>query len=392
MRRTAFNNSPPVRSEPEGQWSAVMKPKHFDIAVIGGGPAGTAAAICLSKAGYSVLVIETSKYEKFRPGETLPPNITPRLQQLGVFDRFLQQKHSASAGITSAWGKSKLDINDFLFGTYGNGWQVDRVAFDHMLAHAAAAAGATVWTGTHLLGRPQRRNKTWEFQARHNGEELTCRSIFLVDATGRCGTPSLCTPSPKLVIDGLIGIVWTGKHDEQWSYTLVESIDDGWFYSTSLPGRQALIAYMTDCDIYREKVRRFPNTWWRDLHRTTHTHKKFPAAADHRHVKLFSAATTWREPIGESWCAVGDATISFDPLSGLGVQYAIDSAVHAADSIRKYLAHNQGLDAYRKWMNDCAKRYLLGRQQYYSRETRWPASRFWQRRFVLPELARTVVG
>ena len=199
---------------------------------------------------------------------------------------------------------------------------------------------------------------------RWNGSNLTCTSAFIVDATGRCGSPSLPMPSSKRVIDGLVGIVWTGKHHEQWSYTMVESIDDGWFYSASLPGRQAMIAYLTDCDIYREKVRRFPDIWWRDLHRTTHTRKRFPAAADDRHVKVFTAATTWRpEAIGKSWCAVGDATVSFDPLSGLGVQHAIDSAIHAADSVRKYLAQNEGLDGYRKWVNDCVKRYLIERLQ-----------------------------
>jgi hypothetical protein len=97
---------------------------------------------------------------------------------------------------------------------------------------------------------------------------------------------------------------------------------------------------------------------------TIHTRKRFPATADDRQVKVFSAATTWRR---ESWCAVGDATMSFDPLSGLGVQHAIDSAIHAADSVRKYLAQHQGLDASRKWVKDCVKRYLVERQQYYSR-------------------------
>jgi len=364
-----------------------MRTRHFDVAVIGGGPAGTATALCLSKAGYSVLVIEASKYEKFRPGETLSPTVTSRLNQLGVLDRFLQQGPSASAGIASAWGKSQIDINDFLFDTYGNGWQVDRIAFDQMLAHAAAAVGATVWTGTHLLNRPRRRNKTWHCQMKRDGSHLACTAAFLVDATGRCGSPSLAMPSSRRVIDRLIGIVWTGKHYEQWSYPLVESIDDGWFYSASLPGKQAIIAYMTDCDIYREKIRTCRNIWWHALHRTTHTRKRFPAAADDLDVKVFSAASTWRQQtIGKSWCAVGDATVGFDPLSGLGVQHAIDSAIHAADSVGKYLAHNESLDGYRKWLNYCFERYLIERQGYYSREKRWRVSPFWQRRFVLPRL------
>jgi len=184
------------------------------------------------------------------------------------------------------------------------------------------------------------------------------------------------------VVDRLIGIGWTGNQDKDWPYTLVESSDDGWFYSSSLPGGQATIAYMTDSDLYREKIRQFPNVWWRELDRTEHTRKRFPNGGDQSALTILSAATILRlEPAGESWCAVGDAAIGFDPLSGLGVQQAFDSAFQASDAVRAYLAGDkQALAGYRQWVNQSLNAYLFARRAYYARVKRWPDSRFWQRR------------
>jgi len=358
-----------------------MMRRSFDIAVVGGGPAGTATAIPLSRIGYSVLVLEATSYQRLRPGETLPPTIAERLQRLGVFDLFLRQGYPPAAGIVSAWGKSQLQVNDFLFAVPSSGWQIDRTAFDRMLADAASAAGANVWTGSHLASRPQWEGKRWLFEARNHGRKFSCNCRFLVDATGRCGTPWLSHLSARAVIDGLIGVAWIGKNNLQWPYTLVESIRDGWFYSASLSSSQAIIVYMTDCDLYRQKVRQFPDLWWRELCRTECTRVRFPAETGPNDVKIFSAASVVRlQAAGDSWCAVGDAAISFDPLSGLGVQQALDSALRAAEAVQEHLAGGETLDAYRRWVHRTFETYILARQQYYSSEKRWPDSPFWQRR------------
>ena len=99
--------------------------RKFDVAVLGGGPAGAAVASALIRRGYSTVVIEQSDYREARVGETLPPAIGPLLTSLGMWDQFLEDNHTPSFGIRSAWGSDDFQDNDFIFNPYGNGWHDD---------------------------------------------------------------------------------------------------------------------------------------------------------------------------------------------------------------------------------------------------------------------------
>ena len=51
----------------------------FDIAVVGGGPAGAATALCLARSGWRVAVLlERQSFDRPAAGETLPPEISTR--------------------------------------------------------------------------------------------------------------------------------------------------------------------------------------------------------------------------------------------------------------------------------------------------------------------------
>ena len=123
------------------------------MAVVGGGPAGTATALRLAAAGRSVAVLERSHYDRPRVGETLAPWVQPPLRDLGVWDRFTALGSLPSWGTRSVWAVAggRTSTPTWSAAT-GSGWHVDRRAFDRMLADAAVEAGAAVLTGWSVAG------------------------------------------------------------------------------------------------------------------------------------------------------------------------------------------------------------------------------------------------
>src|SRR3977135_558218 len=58
-----------------------------DIAVIGGGPAGSTAAALLARKGYKVIALEKAHHPRFHIGESLLPMNLPIFERLGALDK-----------------------------------------------------------------------------------------------------------------------------------------------------------------------------------------------------------------------------------------------------------------------------------------------------------------
>ena len=60
----------------------------FDVAVVGAGPAGSATARRLARSGCRVVLLEQSRFDAPRVGESLAPSTNALLTELGVWPRF----------------------------------------------------------------------------------------------------------------------------------------------------------------------------------------------------------------------------------------------------------------------------------------------------------------
>jgi flavin-dependent dehydrogenase len=125
---------------------------HFDVAVVGAGPAGSAVTRLLAQAGCRVALVERSRLEAPRVGESLAPGVQPLLAELGVWPAFLALAPLPSYGTRSAWGGPEADEHSHLMTPYLTGWHVDRLAFDRMLVSEAARAGSHVRLGVRGVG------------------------------------------------------------------------------------------------------------------------------------------------------------------------------------------------------------------------------------------------
>lgn len=123
-----------------------MKPDKFDVAVIGGGPAGTRAAALIAGRGYSVLVLE--KRERIGYPVRCAEAVGPRED----VERFLHLDGSLVSSPVDGFLIFSPHGEKYELEKPGIGFIVDRELFDRRLAEAAEAAGAEVKTCHQVVG------------------------------------------------------------------------------------------------------------------------------------------------------------------------------------------------------------------------------------------------
>src|SRR5437667_9132528 len=142
----------------------------YDVAIIGGGPAGSTAAALLARAGRSVVLFEREKFPRFHIGESLLPFSMKAFTRLGLPEKF------SSAGFIKKYGGeimgacsdtgTKFYFKDGYGSQTDHAYQVTRSDFDKVLLDHATESGAEVHEQTPI--------EAVEFS--HDSGELTVES------------------------------------------------------------------------------------------------------------------------------------------------------------------------------------------------------------------------
>ena len=353
--------------------------------MVGGGPAGCAAALVLLAAGRSVTVVERSDMRRPRVGEILPPLVQPALAGLGLLERFRAQGHLPSYLLRSAWGRDEPYQVDLTFHPYGPGWHVDRAAFDRLLLDTAEDRGARIrWGAT--VGSAEAVPDGWRVRVSGPGGGGTLEASFVVDASGRASSVARRLAAGPRTHDrgaALVGFLRTEPTSgPSGVVTLIEAAEDGWWYAGRLPSQRMVAAFLSDSDLLPREPARFPGFWRERLAATAMVSAHCAGARLEVGPRLVRSGTArLPEVAGDRWLAVGDAAMAFDPLSSQGVCAALDSGRQGgAAADRRLAGDTAAADAYRAGMETTFRDYLRLRAYYFGREGRWPDSPFWRRR------------
>ena len=371
----------------------MKRSQRIEYLVIGGGPAGSAAAITLAAAGREVVVVERTDYTGPRVGESLPPAANPILARLGLTSDLASISHLRCPGTVCCWGHENPYLNDFLFDPDGDGLHLNRAAFDAAMARKAADAGANVLVGCEVRSCYLNEDG-WHVEIACPRGERRFLVSTLIDAAGR--RPWRGRPSRRRVFDRQVALVGMFEVDEGDTTadrrTWIEAIRSGWWYSASLPDNRLAVAHFTDADLLHAPAGN-RSAFWDTLLRETHlTRDRLRLARPLGDIRVIAASSTFADPIvGMGYVAIGDAASTIDPLSSQGILYALCSGIDAAEALvapnrsQAVLRYACGIEA--RFRDD-----LNTRQQFFRLECRWPDSPFWNRRVHTPEPLASVAA
>lgn len=162
----------------------------YDAIIIGGGPAGSSAAISLAQRGARVLVLEEKRMPRGKLcGEFITPECFPTLERLGVMDHMLaagaQKITSVSLVVTS--GKSVETHLSEMSDDATWAMSLSRARFDQILFDRARQAGAECMEGVVVKECLFENGAPYGVKALSlsDGQSVSFIAPLIIDASGR---------------------------------------------------------------------------------------------------------------------------------------------------------------------------------------------------------------
>ncbi len=129
--------------------------EHFDVIVVGAGPAGSAAALVTARAGLKVLLIERGEYPGAKNvsgavlyGSAILHQLIPNWWEQAPVERHVTRRELALLSPTTSVSLDFQSVAPSYVDPPFNGFTVLRPKFDRWFAEQAKAAGAFVLNGT----------------------------------------------------------------------------------------------------------------------------------------------------------------------------------------------------------------------------------------------------
>lgn len=346
-----------------------------DVVIVGAGVAGCSAALALAD-HYKVLLLDRNASPVARPGDCLPAAAGRLLRRLGVWDHFLKQPHLSALGIQSYWGSPQLQVQDGLRNPDGQSWHLERSAFEGMLRRSAEQRGVMIRAPDGIAYTRQRDDR-WHLTL-DSGVQLT--ACWVIDAGGRRAPFARRLGVERRGWDSLVA-AWATYPDSDCkgldaSMATVAAAPDGWWYSAPLPHQRRLMAFHTDKSLLSTARWRYLTPFVRAARGCGPMATLLPKNASTIGYHGVTAANSSRlqQAAGPGWAAVGDAALSFDPLSSQGMYNAMATAVQLAELIvsGESVARTYDNQIDRIWAH-----YLKHRWMFYGMEKRWSHRDFW---------------
>jgi flavin-dependent dehydrogenase len=354
----------------------------YDVAIIGGGPAGSTAAALLARAGRRVIVFEREQFPRFHIGESLLPFSMKAFTRLGLHEKFsrvgfIRKYGGEIIGACSDTG-TKFYFKDGYRSQTDHAYQVTRGDFDKILLDHAGECGAEVHEETAVDGIKFSKDEV-DLAVRSNGTSHSIRARYLVDASG-CASVLGRQFKIKKTYDHLKKLSIFAHYDDVWrpegidgTLTVLIRAVDRWFWLIPLTAERTSVGVVLDSETFRKSKLSAEDFLEQALAEQPTITKRMINAR--RVSKVYVEADfSYRSARlhGDRWLLAGDAAGFIDPVFSSGVFLAVFSGEQCADALDEVLDHSQRakrlFGRYERSVNRAMDVYLRFVNAWYTKE------------------------
>ncbi len=331
----------------------------YDVAIIGGGPAGASAATFLSQKGRKVVVLEKEKFPRFHIGESLLPYSMGALDRLGLrakLEAVAMPKYGGEIATACGARAVKFYFKNGFRLAHHQAYQVERATFDQLVLDRARECGAEIHEETTVEKIAlDDEGATVSIKDASGAQEIRAR--YLLDCSGRnslvgrhlglkydyphlrkfsCYAHFNDVQRDEGIDAGLTRLV---RADRYWFWLIPLDekrtsigvvMDSADFKALKMSSEEALNWAIQDSPVMRERCR--------NSERVTPVH----AVGDYSYRN--------RQLTGPRWMLAGDAAGFIDPIFSTGVFVAIHSGEQCAEALHVSLDHpGRGARLFRKY-------------------------------------------
>ena len=329
----------------------------FDVAIVGGGPAGSSCAAFCAAAGLRTAILERERFPREKVcGDCINPACWPILRRLEIAERMRNLPHGKLARVDFIEITGQR-ISVALPEDENAEIAIKRSLFDNLLLERARELGATVFESATVtaLTSPDPRNEHWQISV---GDEIV-KTRTLVAADGRNSTVArLCGLLPRPARERVALQSHLPLPRDFGDRVVLEFRPEG--YSGQAPVGDG---QLNVCLVSVPKQIASLRVW---------AEQRFGISSDHSWRTITPLTREPISPAQPSLFFVGDAARVVEPFTGEGIYYALASGElaakaialqgeggNAADVANAYAAAHAQLYRGRLWINRLARAAVL---------------------------------